>query len=86
MSNATATAAQIRAALKAAGIKAKCRVTPGASDSVQVNVPTFEARFTDAEQGVIRRIAVDLGLTFVRSLPIPVDQPTMGLGDTYYLP
>jgi hypothetical protein len=62
------------------------RITPGSRDSVQVNVPTFEARFTDAEQRTIRQAAGDLGLTHVRRLPIRVDEPTVGMGDTYYLP
>lgn len=78
-------AASIRASLKAAGIKAGVRMTPGCSQSVQVNVPTFEARFTEEEQRIIRQIAVDLGLTHVRRMPIQVDVPTVGLGDTYYI-
>lgn len=84
--NTKATAASIRATLKAAGIKAKVRMTPGCSQSIQVNVPTFEARFTEDEQRAIREAAIALGLTHVRGLQIRPDLPTVGLGDTYYLP
>lgn len=79
-------AASLRATLKTAGVRARVRMTPGTSDSVQVNVPTFDARFTDEEQRAIRQAAVELGLTHVRGLSIRVDQATVGMGDTYYLP
>lgn len=84
--NTKAIAASIRKSLKDAGITAKVRMTPGCSQSVQVNVPTFEARFTDAEQRTIRETAIALGLTHVRGLEIHPELPTMGMGDTYYLP
>lgn len=85
MSTATEMAKLIRSELKTAGIKARCRVTPGATDSIQVFVPTFDARFTDDEQRTIRTMGVDHGLTWVRGLPIDVDRMTDPIEMSFYL-
>jgi hypothetical protein len=85
MTNSKAVAATIRHQLKALGIVAKVRMTPGSTDSVQVNAPTFDTRFTEDEQRAIRTTGRDLGLTWVRGLPIDVERMTDPHGCTFYL-
>ena len=81
------TAQTIREQLKAANVKAGCRVAPGKrKDCVQVYVPEFTVSFTDDEQRTIRTIAVELGLTWVRGLPIDVDRMTDPFQMNFYLP
>lgn len=90
--DATATAATVRQALKVAGIAARCRVAPGSRDCVQVFTTQFAGtdgnrlRFTDIDQHTVRSIAIDLGLTWVRGLPIDIDQMTNPFGFDFYLP
>ncbi|WP_158881947.1 hypothetical protein [Amycolatopsis anabasis] len=79
-------AATIRAELKRLGIKARCRVAPGAKDIVQVYVPKFDQEFTEVEQRAIRSLGVELGLTWVRGLPINVEQMTNPHDMNFYLP
>jgi hypothetical protein len=83
---ATETAKVIRAQLKIEGVKARCRVAPGSKDCVQVFVPKFGMTFTDNEQRTIRTIGVNLGLTWVRGLPIDVDRMTDPHGMDFHLP
>lgn len=85
MNTVTEVAKLIRAELKTAGIKARCRVAPGATDSIQVFVPKFDARFAEDEQRAIRTMAVGHGLTWVRGLPIDVDRMTDPSEMTFYL-
>lgn len=84
--NATETAKAIREQLKAAGIKAGCRLAPNKRrDCVQVYVPKYGMTFTDDEQRAIRTIAVNLGLTWVRGMPINVDRMTDPHQMNFYL-
>jgi hypothetical protein len=69
MTAATATAAALRAAIKAAGIRAKVAMLPGYA-AVRVVVPAFDARFTSEEIATFCTAALGLGLTFVRGMPI----------------
>jgi hypothetical protein len=83
---ATELAKSLRAQLKTAGINARCRVAPGSRDIGEVFVPQFSMTFTDHEQRSIRTIAVEHGLTWVRGLPINVDQMTNPHDMNFYLP
>jgi len=82
---ATEVAKDIRTELKAAGIKASCRVQPGTRNVVQISVPKYGLRFTDDEQRTIRTMAVERGLTWVRGLPIDVDRMTDPHEMNFYL-
>lgn len=63
--------ANIRAALKAAGIKARVRKQEYCGCRViQVFVPAYGITFTDDEQNAIIDIAEEAGLTYVQGLPI----------------
>lgn len=85
--NAKETAQTIREQLKAADVKARCRVAPGErKDCVQVISPAYNAPFSDDDQRTIRTIAVGLGLTWVRGLPINVDRMTDPDQMNFYLP
>lgn len=67
--------AHIRRRIKAAGIKARVRKFDD-SRTIQVNAPAFGVEFTEDEQREIRHIAVCNRLTWVRGLPIVVEQMT----------
>lgn len=67
--------AHIRRRIKAAGIKARVRKFDD-SRTIQVNAPAFGVEFTEDEQREIRHIAVCNRLTWVRGLPIIVEQMT----------
>lgn len=63
--------ANIRAALKAAGIKARVRKQEYCGCRViRVSTPAYGVTFTEAEQLAIADIAEEAGLTSVRGLPI----------------
>lgn len=82
---ATDVAKTFRAELKTVGIKARCRVVPGTRNAVQIFVPEYGLRFTDDEQRTIRTMAVNLGLTRVRGLPIDVERMTDPHEMNFYL-
>ncbi len=63
----------IRAAIKAAGFKAKVSQVPGyTTQALRVTVPTFDARFTAEQIATFCAAAKTAGLTFVQSTPIDV--------------
>ena len=69
--------ANIRKLIKAAGIKALVRKQEGCGSKViQVNCPSFGVDFTNDEQKIIREIAVRNNLTWVRGMPIDINQNT----------
>jgi len=69
--------ANIRKLIKASHIKALVRKQECCGSKViQVNCPAFGIDFTSEEQNSIRKIAVSNGLTWVRGMPIDVDQNT----------
>lgn len=68
-------AAHIRHRIKHEGIKARVRIAPS-RESIQVFVPSPALEFTPAEQRIIRLIAQVNGFTWVRGLPIDIDQMT----------
>lgn len=72
---ATQAAANIRASIKLAGIKASVRVAPGGC-SVQVNAPAYGVWFDEQAQRTIRLIAKSNGFTWVRGMEIDVEQMT----------
>lgn len=77
MTNLAAKTKHIRGRLKAAGIKAKCRCYLSCgSQWITINVPTYEAEFSDQEQRSIRTIAQVNGLTFARNEAIEVERMT----------
>ncbi|MEV4127086.1 hypothetical protein [Nocardia sp. NPDC049707] len=80
------TAAAIRAQLKNQGIKARCRVSPGDKECVQVYTPVFEINFTEDEQRTIRTVAADMGLTKVYGYPIDIERMTDPRQMDFYLP
>ena len=76
MTNAAFTA-HIRRRIQQAGIKARCRYLISNGDVVvQVNVPSYEAEFSEEEQKTIRRIALVNHMTWVRGEPIDEDRMT----------
>ena len=81
--------AHIRDRIKAAGIKAKVRKldeTPTMGGVIQINVPTYEAEFSEHEQRSIRGLAATNGLTMVRGQPIDVERMTDPKTMSFYLP
>ena len=72
--------AQIRAALKAAGIKARISLyTSCGICCVRISVPEFSVKFTEDQQTVIKNIARSYGLTGANGSPInplPVNPDT----------
>ena len=69
--------AHIRNRIKAAGIKAKCKMQEYCGCVViSVDVPAYEVSFNEAEQREIRLIAKVNRLTFVRGMEIQLDQMT----------
>jgi len=70
-------AAHIRGRIKAAGINARVRMIESCgSKYIQVNAPTFDARFTDEQQRTIRTIAKVNHLTMVRGGEIDIERMT----------
>ena len=81
--------AHIRDRIKAVGIKAKVRKwdeTPTMGGFIQINVPAYEAEFSEHEQRAIRNIAAVNGLTLVRGQPIDVERMTDPKTMSFYLP
>lgn len=76
MNNATATAKTLRQQIRAAGIKARVRVSPASRRAVQINAPAYGVEFTETEQRTIRAIAVANSMTLVQGMPINVEQMT----------
>lgn len=74
--------------LKAAGIKARCKgyVSCG-TKFIQIDVPTFEARFTEDEQRVILTIAKVNGLKLsCMFMDIDENQMTYSHGGSFTVP
>lgn len=65
--------AHLRKRIKQAGIKARIDMM-GAT--IRVFPPTYGIEFTDDQQRAIRQLAVSNRLTWVRNLPIDVEQMT----------
>lgn len=84
--NARDIAHAIRTTLRIAGIKASVRTLTGRPGGVSVGIPAGGRHFTTAEQEAIRSIAVALGLTFPRGVPIVPTRGDMGGIDIYHLP
>lgn len=76
--------AHIRNRIKAAGIKA--RVKMQSEGVVAVDVPAFNVIFSDDEQRKIRLIAQVNRLTWVRSMPININQMTNPQEFKFYIP
>lgn len=77
----------IRRRIQVAGIPARVRGQVSCGDEVvQVNTPDPDQRFTDDQQRTIRSIAVANRLTWVRGLPIDVEQMTNPYDFNLYLP
>lgn len=66
--------AHIRNRLKAAGIAARCKMQDGCDGNkvIAVDVPAYDAQFTEEQQAEILLIASCNRLTFVRGLPLGV--------------
>lgn len=82
-------AASFRRQLKEAGIKTHCRTFPADTlgpASVRISVPAFEIQFSEEEQRTIRQIALNMGLTLVRGLPIDVGRMTDPREMLFFLP
>jgi hypothetical protein len=73
----------LRAAIKAAGIRARVAAAPGGG-SVRVSVPSAESRFTENEWATIHQLAKDAGATRVRGMPIVVGQPGDPMDQFFY--
>ena len=67
--------AHIRKRIKHEGIKARVRIAPGGG-CIQVFVPFYGMGFSEDEQRKIKHIAICNKLTWVRQLPIIMDQIT----------
>lgn len=65
-------AAHFRDLLKKKGLKVRCRVAPGGGQ-VQIIAPSYAEPFTDEQKRTINQMAIDLGYTGVRDMPIHVD-------------
>jgi hypothetical protein len=77
--------AHVRGRLKAAGIKARCKlVVSCGSESISVSPIGPDDRFSTEEQETICRIGIASHLTFVRGLPIDPTQGTYGHGMEFY--
>jgi tellurite resistance protein len=78
--------AHFRNRLKAAGIKARCKMLTYCGERViRIGVPTSDGRFTDDEQRVIRTIAQVNGLTLVQGMAIDVERMTDTQEATFYM-
>ena len=83
MSTHKTIAANLRESIKAAGIRARVRVAPGGG-SVQVNAPEYGITFSGEDQAAVRSLAVSLGCTLVRGMPIDVARDTNPNGFEFY--
>lgn len=69
--------AHIRSRIKAAGIKAKCKMQDYCGNQViSVDVPAYGIEFNAEEQREIRLIAICNKLTWARGMAIDIDQMT----------
>lgn len=67
----------IRTRIKVAGVKSLVRMIKSCGDNIiQVNTIEYDVDFTDDEQRTIRKIAECNNLTWVRKLPINIEQMT----------
>jgi hypothetical protein len=80
------TAAKIRATLKDQGIRARVRIAPGSKTEVQVYAIAHGVEFSEDHQRAIRTLGVSMGLTWVRGLPIVIEQMTNPFNFNFYLP
>ncbi|QYN17495.1 hypothetical protein [Amycolatopsis sp. DSM 110486] len=74
----TEMAKHFRGRLKHHKIKAHCRVMFGGTldGAIRITAPAYEVTFTEDEQRTIRTIAKVNGMTWVRGMPIDVEQMT----------
>ena len=84
--DAKACAEDMRAAMRAAGIDARCRVLKGSRTAIQVFPTAYETPFAEPAQRTIRAMAVTRRLTLVRGLPIDVERMTDPHGMEFHLP
>lgn len=78
--------AHIRVRVKAAGIKARVRISPRRSEpGIQVFPPAHNIEFSEGEQRTIRMIGLANQLTFIRGLPIIIEQMTDPHGMEFFL-
>lgn len=82
---ATQMAKHFRSRLKAAGIKASCRVAPGSKNCVQISPPAYGIEFTEAEQREIRIIAKVNGMTRSRGMEIDIEQMTDSVEALFFI-
>lgn len=78
--------AHIRRRIKAYGIKANVRMQDccGGAKVIQVNTPEYGLEFTEEQQRSIRHIASVNRLTWVKGLPIDVEQMTNPFDFNFY--
>lgn len=76
----------IRNRIKQAGIKANVRMQDGCEGSkkIQVNVIEYGMEFSEEEQRKIRHIAVCNRLTWVKMMPIDIEQMTNPFDFNFY--
>tara|TARA_R100000008_G_C3563737_1_gene157823 strand:+ start:72 stop:392 length:321 start_codon:yes stop_codon:yes gene_type:complete len=77
----------IRKRIKIAGVKANVRMQKGLGNDkiIQVNTIEYGVEFTKEEQRAIRHIAVCNNLTWVRNMPIDVEQMTNPYDFNFYM-
>lgn len=79
--------AHIRQRIAHAGIKARCKMQDSCGQKViSVDVPSFDAVFSESEQRTIRVIAIANRLTFAQGMAIDEFRMTNPKEFKFYLP
>ena len=76
--------AHIRKRIKIAGIVCKTKMAAGGN--IIVSVPEYGVEFSEEQQRAIRHIAICNKLTWVRAMPINVDQMTNPYDFSFFMP
>lgn len=78
----------IRNRIKAAGIKARCKMQDGCSGNrvIYVFAPAYGVEFSEADQRTVRLIAKTNRLTWVQGMEINLEQMTNPNEFHFYMP